>query len=263
MAGCDGENGGTAAVDLDLAGRVYVVSGATRGLGFAAARELVAEGARVVISGRDAAAVAAAAEKLGGPAHAAGVAADNADPGVGDTLTGAAHREFGRLDGVLVSTGGPPTGTVLSVRDEQWTGAFESVFLGAVRIARSAAAALGPGGVIAFVLSSSVKTPLSGLATSNGLRPGLAMVAKELADELGPAGIRVLGLLPGRIATARADELDAGAPGRREAAEAAIPLRRYGDPAEFGRVAAFLLSPAASYLTGLVVPVDGGMLRSL
>jgi 3-oxoacyl-[acyl-carrier protein] reductase len=263
MGGRDGENGGTAAVDLDLAGRVYVVSGATRGLGFAAARELVAEGARVVISGRDAKAVAAAAGELGGPAHAAGVAADNADPGIGETLTGAALREFGQLDGVLVSTGGPPPGTVLNTRDEQWTGAFESVFLGAVRIARSAAAALGPGGAIAFVLSSSVKTPLSGLSISNGLRPGLAMVAKELADELGPAGIRVLGLLPGRIATARAEELDAGAPGRRAAAEAAIPLRRYGDPAEFGRVAAFLLSPAASYLTGLVVPVDGGMLRSL
>jgi 3-oxoacyl-[acyl-carrier protein] reductase len=250
-------------VDLDLAGRVYVVSGGTRGLGFATAKELVAEGARVVISGRDAAAAAAAAEELGGPAQAAGVAADNAAPGVGDTLTGAARRKFGRLDGVLVSTGGPPPGTVLSTRDEQWNGAFESVFLGGVRIARSAAATMGAGGAIAFVLSSSVKSPISGLATSNGLRPGLAMVAKELADELGPAGIRVLGLLPGRIATARAEELDAGAPGRREAAEATIPLRRYGDPAEFGRVAAFLLSPAASYLTGLVVPVDGGMIRSL
>lgn len=250
-------------MDLDLAGRVYVVSGGTRGLGFATAKELVAEGARVVISGRHAAAAAAAAEELGGPAHAVGVAADNAAPGVGDTLTGAARREFGRLDGVLVSTGGPPPGTVLSTRDEQWNAAFESVFLGAVRIARSAAATMGPGGAIAFVLSSSVKSPISGLAISNGLRPGLAMVAKELADELGPAGIRVLGLLPGRIASARAEELDAGAPGRREAAEATIPLRRYGDPAEFGRVAAFLLSPAASYLTGLVVPVDGGMIRSL
>lgn len=250
-------------MDLDLAGRVYVVSGGTRGLGFATARELVGEGARVVVSGRDAKAAAAAAEELGGPAHAAGVVADNAAPCVGDTLTGTALREFGQLDGVLISTGGPPTGTVLGTSGEQWAGAFESVFLGALRIATSAAGALGPGGVIAFVLSSSVKSPLGGLATSNGLRPGLAMVAKELADELGPKDIRVLGLLPGRIATARAEELDAAAPGRREAAEAAIPLRRYGDPAEFGRVAAFLLSPAASYLTGLVVPVDGGMIRTL
>jgi 3-oxoacyl-[acyl-carrier protein] reductase len=250
-------------VDLDLAGRVYVLSGATRGLGLATARQLVAEGARVVVSGRGAEAVKTAVEELGGPGHATGVVADNANPDVGDALVDAAVRDFGHLDGVLVSTGGPPPGSTLDISDEQWTGAFESVFLGALRIARSAARVLPPGGVIAFVLSSSVKSPLSQLAVSNGLRPGLAMVAKTLADELGPAGIRVLGLLPGRIATARAEELDARSPGRRPAAEAAIPLRRYGDPAEFGRVAAFLLSPAASYLTGLVVPVDGGALRSL
>ena len=109
-----------------------------------------------------------------------------------------------------------------------------------------------------FVLSSSVKSPLSQLALSNGLRPGLAMAAKTLADELGPVGIRVLGVMPGRIATARTEELDARAPGPGEAAEDTIPLRRYGDPDEFGRVAAFLLSPAASYLTGLVVPVVRG-----
>jgi 3-oxoacyl-[acyl-carrier protein] reductase len=250
-------------VNLELAGRVYVVSGGTRGLGFATARQLVAEGGRVVVSGRGADAVSAAVNELGGPAHAAGVVADNASATVGDTLTEAATRSFGRLDGVLVSTGGPPPGGTLDTPDEQWMGAFESVFLGALRIARSAVRVLGPGGVIAFVLSSSVKSPLTQLAVSNGLRPGLAMTAKTLADELGPNGIRVLGLLPGRIATARTEELDARAPGRRETAEAAIPLRRYGDPAEFGRVAAFLLSPAASYLTGLVVPVDGGALRCL
>jgi 3-oxoacyl-[acyl-carrier protein] reductase len=250
-------------VDLQLAGRVYIVTGATRGLGFATASALAAEGARVVISGRDAASVATAAKDLSGSGHAAGVAVDNARPDVGEVLTAAALREFGRLDGVLVSTGGPPSGSVLGTPDEHWAGAFESVFLGAVRVARSAASALGPGGVIGFVLSSSVKSPVGQLAASNGLRPGLAMVAKQLADELGPDGIRVLGLLPGRISTARTAELDARAPGRRAAAEATIPLRRYGTPEEFGRVAAFLLSPAASYLTGLVVPVDGGMLRSL
>jgi 3-oxoacyl-[acyl-carrier protein] reductase len=251
------------AVDLDLAERVYIVTGGTCGLGLATARQLVAEGACVVISGRDADAASAVAGKLGGPKQVLGVAADNASPEVGDTLTGAALSHFGRLDGVLVSTGGPPPGAVLDTSDEQWLGAFGSVFLGALRIARSAAAVLPPGGVIGFVLSSSVKSPLSQLATSNGLRPGLAMAAKTLADELGPAGIRVLGLLPGRISTTRTEELDARSPGRREAAEATIPLRRYGDPAEFGRVAAFLLSPAASYLTGLMVPVDGGALRCL
>jgi 3-oxoacyl-[acyl-carrier protein] reductase len=250
-------------VDLDLTDRVYVVSGGTRGLGFASAEQLVAEGARVVVSGRHSDTVEEASAKLGGPAHAVGVVADNADANVGDVLTEAATRSFGRLDGVLVSTGGPPPGPTMDISDQQWLGAFESVFLGAIRIARAAGRVLPPGGVIGFVLSSSVKSPVSQLAVSNGLRPGLAMVAKTLADELGPAGIRVVGLLPGRIATARTEELDGRVPGRRAAGEAAIPLRRYGDPAEFGRVAAFLLSPAASYMTGVVVPIDGGALRCL
>ncbi len=250
-------------MDLHLSDRVYVVSGGTRGLGFAAAQQLVNEGSRVVVSGRNADTVASASASLGGPSRAVGVVADNADPATGSRLAEAAGTAFGHLHGVLISTGGPAPGALLDVPDEQWVSAFESVFLGAIRIARAAAAVLPPDGVIAFILSSSVKSPLSQLAVSNGLRPGLAMAAKTLADELGPGGIRVLGLLPGRIATSRTEELDARAPGRRAAAEATIPLRRYGDPAEFGRVAAFLLSPAASYLTGLVVPVNGGALRCL
>ena len=104
------------------------------------------------------------------------------------------------------------------------------------------------------------------MAVSNGLRPGLAMVAKQLADELGPEGVRVNGLMPGRVSTERVQELD-DATGDAEAARrrsiASIPLRRYGEPEEFGRVAAFLLSPAASFVSGAMVPVDGGMLRSL
>ena len=116
------------------------------------------------------------------------------------------------------------------------------------------------------MLSSSVKSPISGLAISNGLRPGLAMVAKTLADELGPNGTRVNGLMPGRIATDRLKELDGkgGDPeAARRASEKTIPLRRYGDPDEFGRVAAFILSPAASYITGTIIPIDGGALRTI
>lgn len=135
------------------------------------------------------------------------------------------------------------------------------MFLGAVRLARAAAATLGEDGVIGFVLSGSVYEPIAGLTISNGLRPGLAGFAKSLADELGPRGIRVVGLLPGRIGTDRMRELDAlsgDAEASRTANEAGIPLRRYGTPEEFGRTAAFLLSPAASYLTGIMLPVDGG-----
>jgi 3-oxoacyl-[acyl-carrier protein] reductase len=252
-------------MDLGLRDRVYVVTGGSRGLGLATARELVADGARVVLAARDAAGVAAAAAGLGA-GNATGLAADLADPKVPGRLLAAARDTFGRLDGALISVGGPPGGTVMDTSDDAWRTAFESVFLGAVRLARMLGGELGEGGSIAFVLSSSVRSPIDSLAISNGLRPGLAGVAKSLADELGPRGIRVNGLLPGRIATDRVRELDSrrGDPGEvRAELSMSIPLRRYGTAGEFGRVAAFVLSPAASYLTGVMIPVEGGALRAL
>ncbi|GGM89883.1 SDR family oxidoreductase [Streptomyces fuscichromogenes] len=246
-------------MDLGLKDRVYVVTGATRGLGHAAARELVADGAKVVVTGRDEERAAGVAAELG--PDAVGVGVDNADPAAPERLIAVARERFGGFDGILVSVGGPPAGFVADNTDEQWQGAFESVFLGAVRLARAAAAELGDGGVIGFVLSASVYEPIPGLTISNGLRPGLAGFAKSLADELGPRGIRVVGLLPSRIDTDRVRELDtmsADPEATRAGHEFRIPLRRYGAPEEFGRVAAFLMSPAASYLTGIMVPVDGG-----
>ncbi|MCM1968605.1 SDR family oxidoreductase [Streptomyces sp. NPDC002812] len=246
-------------MDLGLKDRVYVVTGATRGLGYASARELTADGAKVVLTGRDAARAEAAAKALG--PNALGLAADNSDPGAASRLVAAAREHFGRLDGILISVGGPAPGSAADNTDEQWAAAFESVFLGAVRLARAAAAELSDGGVIGFVLSGSVHEPIPGLTISNGLRPGLAGFAKSLSVELGPRGIRVVGLLPARIDTDRVRELDAlsgDADLARTRNEAGIPLRRYGTPEEFGRSAAFLLSPAASYLTGVMLPVDGG-----
>ena len=249
-------------MDLGLAGRVYVVSGGSRGLGRATAEVLVAEGARVVLGARDEATVERAAQELGGRAHAVGVTADLGQAAAAQRLVEAAHTAYGGLDGALVSVGGPPPGSVLDTEEDAWRAAFESVFLGALRLTRHVAGAVGEGGSIALVLSSSVRTPIPGLAVSNGLRPGLAGLVKTLANELGPRGTRVNGLLPGRIATDRTIEIDgaAGDPdGAARRAEAHIPLGRYGQPAEFGRVAAFVLSPAASYLTGSMVTVDGGM----
>ena len=195
-----------------------------------------------------------------------GVAADNAASDTPARLIAAAKDTFGRLDGALISVGGPPAGPILERTEDEWRAAFESVFLGAIRLATAVAAELGEGGSIAFVLSTSAKMPVAGLGISNGLRPGLAMAAKNLADELGPRGIRVNGLLPGRIDTERVQHLDSLADdpaAARAAAEATIPLRRYGRPEEFGQTAAFLLSPASSFLTGVMMPVDGGMTRSL
>ena len=148
------------------------------------------------------------------------------------------------------------------------------MFLGSLRVARAAANAMssapddmsGTGGSLVFVLSTSAREIFPGLTTSNALRPALAMMVKDLADELAPRGTRVNGVLPGRIATDRTFALDAryGAPDMvRRRNESTIPLGRYGDPLELGRAATFLLSPAASYITGALLPVDGGVLRSV
>jgi 3-oxoacyl-[acyl-carrier protein] reductase len=269
-------------MDLQIRDRVYVVTGAGRGLGFAGAQALVAEGARVLLSGPHEARILEAAERLtqGGQAaeQVAWIVADNADVATPERLIEAAEARFGRVDGALVSVGGPTPGTVASTPDDAWRTAFESVFLGAVRLARVLGPRLagedrrgggeepitGTGGALVFVLASSVRVPLAGLAVSNGLFPGLAGVVKMLAEELGPSGTRVNAILPVRIATDRVREVDAlsGDPDEVRARKSKeIPLRRYGEPEEFGRVAAFLLSPAASYITGAMLPVDGGAMR--
>lgn len=251
-------------MDLGLADRTYIITGGTRGLGRATADVLVAEGARVVVSSRSPESVDEAVAALGD--SAVGVAADNADPDTPARLIAAAREHFGQLDGALISVGGPAAGPILGRSEDEWRAAFDSVFLGALRLATTVADDLSDGGSIAFVLSTSAKMPVPNLGISNGLRPGLAMAAKTLADELGPRGVRVNGLLPGRVDTDRVQELDAqtgDAAASKEQQTAAIALRRYGEPMEFGRAAAFLLSPAAGYLTGVMLPVDGGLSRGL
>ncbi len=271
-------------MDLGLRDRVYLVTGGSRGLGFAAAEALVAEGARIVISSPREATASAAAARLAENAPQTDavtwVAADNGDAGTPDRLIAAARHSFSRLDGALISAGGTPAGTVSATTDDAWRSAFESVFLGAVRLARVLAAdlasqsedgaatgsATGARGSIVLVLAASVRVPLAQLPISNGLFPGLAGVVKTLADELGPSGVRINALLPVRIATDRVREFDAlsGDPDEVRARQSElIPLRRYGEPEEFGRAAAFLLSPAASYITGAMIPVDGGAIRSI
>lgn len=253
-------------MDLGLQNRVFVVTAASSGLGRASAAQLVAEGARVVLVGRRSLVLDEVVADLGGDCASA-VVGDLADPAVADRACQRALQAYSRLDGALVSVGGPPTGSVLGTTEEQWQDAFASVFLAGLRVCRSmVAAGTAPDLALALVLSTSVKAPVDGLAASNGLRPGLAMLVKQLADELGPDGTRVVGLMPGRIETERVQHLDslaADPAAARRRFEAAIPLRRYGTPVEFARVATFVLSPAASYLTGSVIAVEGGALRAL
>lgn len=252
-------------MDLGLNGRVFVVGGGSAGLGFATASVLVAEGAQVVIVGRDRERVDAAVTTLG-MGSAIGCAGDLADPAITTTAIETAMSGFGRLDGALANTGGPPRDALMTTTDDAWREAFDSVFLAPLRLARGIGGHIRQhqvdGAAICFVLSISVRSPLPQLAMSNGLRPGLAMLVKNLADELGPPphSVRVTGVLPGSFATARSPSTTTT---QQRDRFAAVPLRRIGEPLELGRVTAFLLSPAASYITGTLVAVDGGACRAL
>ena len=256
-------------MDLGLDGRHVVVTGASSGLGFATAHVLVAEGARVTLVARDEERTEAAAARLG-PA-AAPLVVDLTDDDAPDAVLAGARAAHGEPDALFVSHGGPPAGPATDLDDEALETAWRVSALAPIRLARTFGAVLPDGGAIVVLTSMSSVQPIPGLASSNVMRPATWGYCKTLADELGPRGVRVNVLMPGRYATDRLAQLEqtvAERDGRtaadvRAASEASLPLRRVGEPEELGRVAAFLLSPAASYVTGAAWAADGGAVRGL
>jgi 3-oxoacyl-[acyl-carrier protein] reductase len=255
-------------MELHLDNKSFVVGGASSGLGRAVAEQLVAEGARVLLVARNADALQEVAQELGEKAHTC--AADVSQSSGVDKAAAVAADHLGTLDGVLVNAGGPPFGPALELTDEQWLDAFRLLIGGPVRLLRTLVPQMNEGASVLFITSSSVREPIKDLDTSNVLRPGVAALVKCLAKELGPR-IRVNSMAPGRIDTARSRSVDearaadSGMPveeQRRKVSEG-IPLGRYGDAAELGRAAAFLLSPAASYITGVSLQVDGGLVSAV
>jgi 3-oxoacyl-[acyl-carrier protein] reductase len=266
-------------VDLGIKGKVAMVSGASRGLGFAIANQLAAEGVSVSIMSRQENAVNEAARRIyqeHGQEHGAqvlGFAGDVRTAEAIDLWHETTMEAFGRIDMLVANSGGPPPGTFAAFDDAAWRNAFDLLVLSAIRMARRSIEkmmSLGAGGSVLLMTSSSVKEPIPNLSLSTILRPSVCALAKTLANEYASHRIRVNHLIPGRISTDRVREVDEETSNRlgipieeqRRRSAATIPLGRYGVPDELARAAVFLLSDAASYITGATLQVDGGLIRS-
>lgn len=261
-------------MDLNLSGKVALVTAASRGLGYAIATELSREGAQVVMCSRDQDNIDKAASEIEAETG------NRVTPFVVDVtqvsdiqaLFGHISEKYGKLDILVCNAGGPPGGPFESFDDAAWQSAFETNLLSTVRLVRESMPLMKKaGGKILTIASSSVKVPIPGLILSNVMRAGVAGLMKSLANELAPYGILVNTICPGRIATDRVAELDAAKAEKegksvaeiKENAASLIPLKRYGQAEEFAKVATFLASDANSYVTGSTVMIDGGMVQAL
>ncbi len=260
-------------MDLQLKDKRALVTGASRGLGYAVALGLAREGCRVAVNSRDAAKISAAAEKISRETgtQVSGIAGDLTDPAVPARLVEEAVRLLGGLDILVTNAGGPPAGAFESFDEAAWQKAVELSFLSHVRLIRAALPHLkqSKAASVLTVTSYSVKQPIPNLVLSNSVRAATVGLTKSLALELGAAGIRFNSILPAWTETERVIELmtfrarQNGTTVEEEIAKQSreSPLGRMGTPQEFANAAVFLVSPAASYITGVMLTVDGGMYK--
>jgi 3-oxoacyl-[acyl-carrier protein] reductase len=267
-------------MDLGLQDKIALVTAASKGLGKAVALRLAQEGAHVAICARGEEHLTRTAAEIEATTgrQVLAVPADVSDPAAADALVEATVKRFGRIDILVTNAGGPSPGQFLDLTLQDWEAALHLTLMSAVRLCyavvpvmKEQGGAPPGGGSILAMTSITVKQPLPNLILSNSLRLGVVGLIKTLADELAPFGIRVNAICPGWTRTARVGQLlrdraerNATTP-EEEAAKiaAAIPLGRLGTPEEFAAAAAFLVSPAASYITGVSLLVDGGMYRGV
>ncbi|HEX3723637.1 MAG TPA: SDR family oxidoreductase [Nitrolancea sp.] len=261
-------------MDLELTGKVAIVPASSGGLGKAIALAFGREGAKVIMCSRDEAAINAAADEVRGTgAEVLALVADVTKPADIERLIASAIAEFGGIDILVTNAGGPPAGTFDRFNDDQWQAAFNLTLMSVVRLIRGVLPSMRErgGGSIVAMTSSSIKQPIPNLILSNVMRSGVAALIKSLADELAGDRIRVNTVVPGRIATGRIAQLDQANAEKagisveemRDWSLKQIPMRRYGEPAEFADMVTFLASSRSAYITGATFQVDGGMIRSL
>lgn len=265
-------------MDLSVSGKVYMIAGASRGLAYAIAEVLVKEGANVSIASTSSEAISTAAAQLRDlsrdGAEVLACVCDVTDPAAINAWHSQTIAQFNGLDGLVVNAGGPPPGNFDDFSDDEtWQSAFELTLLSAVRLIRAVLPDLrarGAGSILTMT-SSSVKEPIDYLLLSNVMRSGVTSLAKSLSQQLAAENIRVNNLVPGIIetdritalATAQAQANEISVEQQKADMQSLIPMGRFGQADEFGRAGAFLLSPAASYITGATLVVDGGTMKAV
>jgi len=250
-------------MDLNIKDRVFLVTAASKGLGFSVAKSLIDEGARVIICSRNEESLKNATSLLG--ENSSYYVVDLSKKDDVQKLLDSITTKFGRLDGLFVNAGGPPPGPFSRLIDEDWRKAFELTLMSAVWLTRESLSLLRKSDApsILYSTSISVKQPIDNLLLSNALRPAVIGMMRTLAGELAPDGIRLNAICPGYIQTERVKELLSASQAAEEAIITKIPLGRIGKPEEFGPVCAFLLSPRASYVHGSLFLIDGGMYQGM